>query len=40
MEHEAEDQSIVKSIRQLTDEEHRLYSLTRTVRDWQRLMSN
>ena len=26
MEHEAEDQSIVKSIRQLAVEEHRLYS--------------
>jgi Protein of unknown function (DUF2630) len=26
MEHEAEDQSVLKSIRQLTDEEHRLYA--------------
>ena len=26
MEHEAEDQSVLKSIRQLADEEHRLYS--------------
>ena len=26
MEHEAEDQSVLKSIRQLADEEHRLYA--------------